>query len=75
MAGTLRPYPPHSSSLMAVEILEYWKKNVKQKYFFLNGPALYPPPLLIARPLKEELFLRLPLKYPYIGSRFFLRTP
>ena len=30
-------------------------------FFFLNGPAFTPPPLLMALPLVEELFLRLPL--------------
>ena len=48
---------------MAVEILERWKKKgSKNSPFFLNGLALYPlPPLLMARSLREELFLRLPL--------------
>ena len=59
MAGSLRPNPPTPSSLMAVKILERWKKGSKKN---LNGPANYPPPLLMARPLREELsiFLRLP---------------
>ena len=43
MAGPLRPYPPPPSSLMAVEILERWKKR------FQNLS-------LMARPLREELF-------------------
>ena len=44
---------------MAVKILERCKKGSKI-FFFLNGPALYP--LLMAQPLREELFfLRLPL--------------
>ena len=34
------------------------EKDSKKSYFFLNGPALYPPPLL-----REGLFLRLPLVY------------
>ena len=44
---------------MAVEILERWKKKVPKKInFFRNDPALYPPtPLLMARPLREELFV------------------
>ena len=33
------------------------KKNVQQKLFF--GPAFTPPPLLMAWPLVDELFLRL----------------
>ena len=33
------------------------KKGSKISTVFLNGPALYPPPLLLmARPLREELF-------------------
>ena len=35
---------------MAVEILERWKKR------FQKRPALYPPPLLMSWPLREELF-------------------
>ena len=56
----IKTYPPPPSSLMAVGTLE--KKGSKQTYFFLNGPALYPPPFLMALTLKEELFLRLPLQ-------------
>ena len=37
------------SSLMAVE-KNVGKKGSKKCSFFLNGPALYPPPLLMARP-------------------------
>ena len=40
--------------------LKFWnagKKVSKKSYFFLNGPALYPHPLLMARPLIEEFFL------------------
>ena len=42
----------------AIEILERWKKISQKSYFFLNSPELYPPPLalLMARPLREELF-------------------
>ena len=59
MAGPLRPNPPPPHELNG-----RWnvgKKGLKKKkYFFLNGPALYlPPPLLMARTLRE-LFLRLP---------------
>ena len=53
MAGPLRPNPPPPSSLRAVEIYERWKKT----FFFLNSPALYPPPLLMDRPLRVEFFL------------------
>ena len=56
MAGPLRPNPP--SSLMAVGMLERWKKRF-QKQLFLNGQALPPPPLLMA--IKRRTFLRLPL--------------
>ena len=42
---------------MTFETLVRWKKGLKKSYIFLNGPALYnPPPLLMARPLREELF-------------------
>ena len=44
MTGPLRPNPHPPSSLMAVEILERWKKKFQESSFFLNGPALYPPP-------------------------------
>ena len=60
MAGPLRPNPPPPSSLMAVEILERWKKRLKKSFFFLNGPALYPTPLLMARPLRRGLFFGFP---------------
>ena len=45
---------------MAAGMLERWKKRLQKSHVFLNGPALYPPPLLMTRPLREELFLRLP---------------
>ena len=38
MTGPLRPKPPPPSSLMAVEILECWKKRFKKG--FPNGPAI-----------------------------------
>jgi hypothetical protein len=71
MAGTLRPYPPHPSSLMAVEILEYWNKNVKQKYFFLNGPALYPPPPLNSPAIKRRTFFAASLKISLYRKQIF----
>ena len=37
---------------MAIGTLE---KKVPKQVFFLNGPALYPPPHLMDRPLREEL--------------------
>ena len=61
MAGPLRPNPPPPSSLMAVEILERWKKRLKKVIFFLMARPITSPPFLMARPLREELFLRLPL--------------
>ena len=59
MARPLRPNPPPSSSLMAVEILERWKRGSKKSSFSLMARPLSPPPLLMDRPLREELFLRL----------------
>ena len=40
------------------------RKVQKKKYFFLNGRPFTPPPLplFLARPLREELFFRLPFK-------------
>ena len=40
---------------MAVEILERWKKKVQWQ-----GPL--PPPLLMARPLRQELFFAASLR-------------
>ena len=54
----LMPCQASSLNLMAVGTLE--KKGSKKSYFYLNGPALYARPLLMARPLREVLFLRLP---------------
>ena len=36
------------------------KKGSKTSSFFLNGPALTPPLLLMARQFREKHFLRLP---------------
>ena len=60
MGGPLRPTLPHP-----LELNGHWKvwtleKKIQKSFFFLNGPAFTPPPLLMARPLREELFLRLP---------------
>ena len=38
-------------------------KSFKKSYFFLNGRPFNPPPLLIARPLREEFFLQLQLHF------------
>ena len=59
MAGPLRPTPP--PSLIAFGTLERWKKEVPKKVIFslMAGPS---PPLLMARPLKEDFFMLLPLK-------------
>ena len=57
MAQPLRPNPLHPSSLMVVGMLERWKKKVKEKIpFSLMARPCTPPPLLKARPLREELF-------------------
>ena len=61
MAGPLRPNPPPPSSLMGVEILEGWKKGSKKSFFSIMARPFTPSPLLMALPLREELFLRLPL--------------
>ena len=50
MARPLRSYPPPLSNLMDVGKLERWKKKFEKSFFSL-----------MARPLREELFLRLPL--------------
>ena len=55
MAGPLRPNLPPPSSLMAVEILERWKKRFKF-FCFLNGPTLYPPPPLNGPSIKRITF-------------------
>ena len=33
-----------------------FKKKFQKSYFFLNGRSFTPPPLLMGRPLREELF-------------------
>ena len=55
MAGPLRPNPPPPLELKWP--MERWKKIGSNKGIF----SLMAPPLLMARPLREELFLRLPL--------------
>ena len=86
MARPLRPPP-------SLELNVRWnfgtveKKDYKKSFFFLNGPALYPPPLLMARPLREELlfsasltnyfhFRAVPLKASHLSGnvQFNLKT-
>ena len=67
MAGQLRPNPPSR----ALWPLKRWKKRFKKSYFFVNGPALYPPPLLMARPLREDIFF---LRLPLISARWYLQS-
>ena len=63
MAGPLRPNPPPPSNLKW--LLKFWKKVPKKVILSLMvRPLTLPPPLLMARPLREELFLRLPLGMP-----------
>ena len=50
MTGPLSPYPP-PRSLMAVGTQQ---QNKNKRYFLLNGPALNPPPLLMA--IKRRTF-------------------
>ena len=61
---------PQKKDLLLMNPLELngrWNDGTlekKVKKSFLNCPALYPPPLLMARPLRKELFLlRLPLLF------------
>ena len=56
MAGPLRPNPPPPPSLRAVEIYERWKKRFQKKFFSLMAQPFTPHSLLMARPLREELF-------------------
>ena len=60
MAGPLKPkpLPPPLSSLMAVEILERWKKRFEKKVTFS----------LMARPLREDLFFAASLR----EAKFYL---
>ena len=69
MAGPLRQKPTHP-----LELNGRWnvgKKGLNKKYFFFNGRPFTPPPLLMARPLREELFFRLPL---VVHEFFFFLT-
>ena len=60
MAGPLRPNP--SPSPRAQWPLKFWNDGKKvQIFFLLMSRPFTPPSLLIARPLREELFLWLPL--------------
>ena len=61
MVRPLRPNP------LPLELNGRWnygmleKKVPRKVLFFLNGPALYqPPPLLMVRQLREELFCGFP---------------
>ena len=45
---------------MAVENVKFFSKRSQKSYFFLND--IPPPPLLMALPLRKELFLRFPLQ-------------
>ena len=58
MARPLRPNPQPPLELYGRWNVGTLEKNwFKESYFFLNGPALYPPPpLLMVRPLREGLF-------------------
>ena len=53
---------------MAKKKKKSFKKSLK-KSFFLNGLAFTPPPLLVARPLVEELFFcGFPYKFQFYWS-------
>ena len=58
LAWPLRPNPSPPSSLMAFGMLERWKKRFQKK--FLMGRPYTPPPPLMARPLRGELFFGFP---------------
>ena len=64
MARPLPPFPPNSHRISFC---------LKQVFFSPLWPGLYPPSLLMAWPLLEVLFLRLPLysKLLYNGRDFF----
>ena len=73
LAGPLRPNPP-PSSLMAFGTSERWKKKVKKKFFFpffLNGPALYPPPPLNGLDIKK-FFCGFPMADHFFVKLFHL---
>ena len=57
------PYPPPPPQAQWPSELFFClvKNKLQKKLFFLSGPNLTPLPLLVARPLKKEPFLRLPL--------------
>ena len=59
MAGPLRPNPLPRRASWPWKFWNIGKKRFQKSYFFLNGPALYPlpSPLLMAWPLREELFI------------------
>ena len=73
MARPLRPYPPplDLNGHRKIIFIFKWqqnKKRLKKSSFFHNGPAFTPHPLLMAWPLAEELFLRLPLGEPAMNK-------
>jgi len=49
----INAYPPPPPLVL---IGRWNKKGSKKILFFLNGPALYPSPLFMARPLREDFF-------------------
>ena len=56
-----KKFHQHTVTLMAVGTLECWKKRLKKSYFSSMARP-FPPPLLMARPLREELFFAASLK-------------
>ena len=70
MTGPLRPNPPPPSNLMAVG-----KKGFKKIIFSLMAwPFTSPTPLLMAQPLREELFFAASLSaYRSVKPRLLLR--
>ena len=60
LSGPATKPPPPSSAYWPKELLSLHKK----KSFFLSGTPVKPPPLLVARPIRKELFLRLPKGRP-----------
>ena len=60
MAGQIRPNPPPPRAKWPLKFWNVEKKRLKKVTFSLMAGPLPPPPLLMARSLREELFLRLP---------------
>ena len=72
MAGPLRPYPPP-----LFELNGRWnvgKKGFKKVIFSLIARPFIrpPPPLLMARPLREELFFGFPKHYTVLLLLYYL---